>query len=128
VKRDSSFRDTGSPQEDHYVLAQDGTALGVLFRGDAELFVAGNARPQTLSLPSILMDAEAIQSTAALASTPDGVAFAGQGFVGIASSANPQPRYFANGDSYIQNIVVSADGKLVVLGNIEGELYVWELR
>jgi hypothetical protein len=118
----------GSTRGTQYILSQDGTSLADLSNGDAELFLSDSATAHELTLPSIYMNSPSIKATAAIAATPDGVAFAGQGFVGLASTANPKPRFFANGNSYIRNIAVSADGKLLVLGTIESDLYVWELR
>jgi hypothetical protein len=124
----AAFPGTGWLHEEQYILSQDGTTLAGLSRGDALLYAPGNSSFQKLTLPSILLDSESIQTTAAIASTQNGVVFAGKGFVGIASAADPQPRFFVNGDRYIRNMAESADGKLLVLANIESELYVWELR
>jgi WD40 repeat protein len=124
----ASFPGTSWLLEDQYVLSRDATTLAEESGNGANLYAAGSSRPQRLTLPSILMDSVATESASAIAATPDGAIFAGKGFVGIASAANPQPRFFANGDDYIKKIVVSSDGKLLVLGNNESELYVWELR
>ncbi len=123
----AAFPNVGLPPEDKYVLSLDGTALTELQNGDATLFTSESANGTSLTLPSILMDSATIQATRAIAPTKDGIVFAGQGFVGIASRASPSPHYFANGDSYIEKLAVSPGGNLLILESIEGELYLWEL-
>lgn len=124
----ATYRGIGGLLEDQYVLSHDGTVLTELTSGDAGLYRAGASSRQPLTLPSILMDSDSIRATRAIAATQDGAVFAGQGFVGVTSAANPQPRFFANGDDYIQQVAVSSDGKLLVLGSVESDLYVWELH
>jgi hypothetical protein len=111
-----------------YVLSPDGSVMGYLNNGNGAILLSGGSEWQSLELPSINIDNSSIEAIKAMAPMPDGLVFAGDGFVGIASHANPKPRFFANGESYIRNAAVSPDGKLLVLGSIESDLYVWELR
>jgi WD40 repeat protein len=111
-----------------YVLSPDGSVMGYLNSGNGAMLLSGESEWQNLELPSIHIDNSSIEAIKAMAPMSNGLVFAGDGFVGVASRGNPKPRFFATGESYVRNAAVSPDGKLLVLGSIESDLYVWELR
>ena len=65
----------------------------------------------------------------AIAPTRDGFVMANtDGIAGIVSASTPDTRAFATDMRSIKAIAVSQDGKLVALGDSEGNVEVWELR
>ncbi len=65
------------------------------------------------------------------AAAPTGSGFAltnSDGFAGIISAQETEPRAFATHHTAIRAVAVSPDGKLLALGDSSGNVSVWELR
>jgi hypothetical protein len=86
--------------------------------------VAGDAQAHSLALPYIQL-----RSISGLAPTRDGFVIAERyGVIGIASATNPEPRAFATDQIGVRAVAVSADGKLIAVGDMSGAVTIWELR
>jgi len=121
----ASYTGVPSGPQTKYALSGDGVTLVA----GAQLFTASGAQPRNIEFPSLTFeDSDSYGVSEAVAATRNGVAFAHNGFVGVATGANPQPRFFANGNSYIRNMAASPQGDLLVLADIEGDLSLWELE
>jgi hypothetical protein len=121
----ASYTGIPSSPQTKYALSGDGAMLVA----GTQLFTASSAQPREIEFPSLRFDdSNSYGPPGAMAATGDGVAFADNGLVGIATGANPQPRFFANGNSYIRNMTASPQENLLVLADIEGDLALWELE
>jgi WD40 repeat protein len=88
------------------------------------IYASGSSSGDSLSLPSL-----GVSTVYAVAPTRDGFVTANSdGIAGIVSGGAPEPRVFATDLTGIRAIAVSRDGKLVALGDSEGNVEVWELR
>lgn len=88
------------------------------------IYASGNPSGNVPSLPNL-----GVGMVYAVAPTRDGIVMANtDGIAGILSPGTPEPRAFATDLRSIKAIAVSNDGKLVALGDSEGNVEVWELR
>jgi hypothetical protein len=114
---------------DQYVFSEDGAVVALdEFGVWAGMFTAGGSQRQDLAVPSLGMDVKPNARIQAIGPTRDGIVFAGSQIAGIASSSNPEQRFFAIGDSHVKTIALSPDGKLVILADASGNGSVWELH
>jgi hypothetical protein len=108
-----------------WAITNDGKALGKFsIISSASMYVAEDAQAHSLALPEI-----ELRSTIGLAPMRDGFVVADRyGVIGIASAASPEPRPFATNQIGVRTVAVSADGKLIAVGDMSGAVTIWELR
>ncbi len=108
-----------------WTITGDGKALGRFsVFGGASMHVAGDTQAHSLALPEIQL-----RAVSGLAPTRDGFVIAERyGVIGIASAASPEPRAFATDQIGVRAVAVSADGKLIAVGDMSGVVTIWELR
>jgi hypothetical protein len=108
-----------------WAITGDGKALGKFsIISSASMYVAGDTQVHSLALPEIQL-----RSTIGLAPTRDGFVIADRyGVIGVVSAASPEPRAFATDQIGVRTVAVSADGKLIAVGDMNGAVTIWELR
>jgi len=108
-----------------WAITNDGKALGRFsVLGSASMYVAGDTQSHSLALPYI-----DLRSVSGLAPTRDGFVVADRdGVIGIASATSPEPRAFATDQIGVRAVAISADGKLIAVGDMSGSVTIWELR
>lgn len=113
-----------SAGQDKPSFSGDGRAFARSSLMSATMYVSGSAEPHSLALPNV-----GLGFLSAIAPTRDGFVVANNdGIAGIVSATSPEPRAFATDYTSIKAVAVSADGKLLALGDSSGDVSVWELR
>jgi hypothetical protein len=111
-------------QQEKYELSGDGQSLARSSLFGARMVAAGAPGEHSIDLPNL-----GVNMISAVAATRDGFVFGnGDGIVGLASVASPQPRVFATDLYSIRALAVSPDGKLLAVGDSFGAVKIWELR
>lgn len=111
------------PSQEKLAVSKDGSAAATFSLVHSALFVAGNPQAQSLAAPG-----PGLGMMYSIMPTRDGVITGnGDGVAGVASSASAQPRFFATDYLSIRSVAVSADGKLLAVGDSFGAISIWEL-
>jgi hypothetical protein len=118
----SKFPVVGS--ETNFAISDDGRAMVKYSVLGGGMYVAGSPDAHSLALPSV-----GVGVLYAVAPMHGGfVVGNGDGLVGLFSAASPEPRAFATDYLAIKAIAVSADGKLIAVGDSRGGVTIWEMR
>jgi WD40 domain-containing protein len=118
----SSFPAAGNP--DSYAISRNGLAFVRYSVLGATMLIGAGAEPTGVRLPNL-----GVGVIYAIASTGNGFAVSnGDGFAGIISTTDTEPRAFATDHTAIHALAVSLDGKLLAIGDSSGNVSVWELR
>lgn len=106
-----------------FAITDDGRAMARYSLTAVGMYVAGKEE-RSLALPSV-----GVGVIYAVAPLRDGfVVGDGDGIVGLFSTSSAEPRAFATDHSAIHALAVSADGKLLAIGDSSGHVSIWELR
>ena len=118
----ASFPHAGNPET--YTISRDGLSLARYSVLGASMYTPANAAGFGLALPNL-----GVGLIYAVAPTSNGFALAnGDGFAGLISALEIEPRSFATHHTAIRTLAVSQDGKLLAVGDSSGNVSVWELR
>jgi tricorn protease-like protein len=118
----ASFPGCGEP--DRCAPSRDGKMMARWSSIGATMYASGNSSKQYLSLPNL-----GVGTVSAVAPTRDGFVIAnGDDFAGVVTAGTSEARAFATDLTSIRAIAVSNDGRLVTLGDSEGNVEVLELR
>jgi WD40 domain-containing protein len=111
-------------RETKFAITDDGRAMVRYSVLGGSMYVAGSSEARSIALPSV-----GVGVVYAVAPMRGGfVVGNGDGVVGLISASNPEPRAFATDHTSIKAVAVSADGKLLAVGDSRGGVTVWELR
>lgn len=118
----AAFPNSGNPET--YTFSRDGLALARYSVLGASMYTPANASGLSLALPNM-----GVGLIYAVAPTSSGFALANSdGFAGLISAQETEPRSFATHHTSIRALAVSSDGKLLAIGDSSGNVSVWELR
>jgi len=107
-----------------YSISRDGLSLARYSVLGATMYTPANAVGFSLGLPNM-----GVGLIYAVAPAGSGFALANSdGFAGVISARETEPRAFATHHTAIRAVAVSSDGKLLALGDSSGNVSVWELR
>jgi WD40 repeat protein len=112
-------------RETKFAITDDGRAMARYSALGGSMYVAGSPDAHSLALPSV-----GVGVVYAVAPMRGGfVVGDGDGVVGLFSAASsPEPRAFATDHSAIKAVAISADGKLIAVGDSRGGVTIWERR
>ncbi|HWX53608.1 MAG TPA: hypothetical protein VN176_03340 [Verrucomicrobiae bacterium] len=118
-----TFPSVGS--RDIWAITSDGKALGRFsILSQASIYLTGEPRAHSLTMPSV-----GLGGIYDLAPTRDGFVIAdSDGIIGIAAASSTAPQAFATDRIGIRAVAVSPDGKLIAVGDMGGNVSIWELR
>jgi len=107
-----------------YSISRDGLSLARYSVLGATMYTPANAAGFSLGLPNL-----GVGLIYAVAPASNGFALTNSdGFAGVISAQETEPRAFATHHTAIRTVAVSPDGKLLALGDSSGNVSVWELR
>jgi WD40 repeat protein len=111
-------------RETKFAISDDGRAMARYSVLGGSMYVAGNPDSRSFALPSVGVGV-------VYAVTPMHGGFVvgnGDGIVGLVSASSPEPSAFATDYLAIKAVAISADGKLIAVGDSSGHVSIWELR
>jgi WD40 repeat protein len=118
----AGFPAAGNPES--FSISRDGLSLARYSVLGATMYTAATPESTGLHLPNL-----GVGVLYAVVPTSNGFALAnGDGFAGLISAGDKEPKAFATDHTAIRALAVSPDGKLLAIGDSSGNVSVWELR